>query len=245
MTEFAPVYPSYIERLKENHILIAGATGSGKSVILNNLIYTIVADTNDRFILIDPKRVEFSIWKSCDQCIRHATTYPETVQAFELALDLIDIRYKYMEKAGLRKFDGDNIYIFVDELAELFAHGKMFRDYIQSIAQIGRAAKVHLIVATQSPTRDVIPSKIKINFDCIIGLRVNSRQDSYNVIRKSGLENLPKYGECIVLNSNGYKHWTDIPMYTDKEMQKAADARTASKRPKPKKESFFKRLFTR
>ena len=186
-----------IDMLKQPHILIAGATGSGKSVLLNSLIYTALYESPEtcKFILIDPKRVELVDYKNLPHTLIYASEPGEMVQALNYAVELMESRYKAMQRARQKKSTEANIFIIIDEFADLMTTAK--RETLPTLcrlSQLGRAANIHLIAATQRPTRDIVNGQIKVNMDCRIALRCPSPQDSRNIIDRKGAETLPRYG---------------------------------------------------
>ena len=193
------------DALQQPHLLIAGATGSGKSVIINGLIHTLLfrfhfGEGGAQMILIDPKRVELSMWRNVPHCIRYASEPDTMIQALFSAMDICEGRYREMQSMGVRKFQGPDLYVIVDEFADLMTtQGRTVKPLVQRLAQIGRAARVHLIIATQTPIAKVIPTEIKCNFDSRFGLRARSAQDSRNIIGKTGLELLPRYGQAYYM----------------------------------------------
>ena len=188
--------------LNQPHVLIAGATGSGKSTLLNTVIYTalLFAPPEKQFILIDPKRVELIDYARLPHTIMRATEPPQIAAALTGAVSLIEDRYKRLEKRRAKLYDGSDVYIIIDELADLLTvDKKTFLPLLQRIAQIGRAARVHLIAATQRPTKDILSGQLKVNLDARLALRTASRQDSRNIIETPGAELLPRYGHGLYL----------------------------------------------
>lgn len=214
------VYDLYYNMLKNPHLLIAGATGSGKSVIINGLMYTALHLTpyHNQFILIDPKRVELAQYKKLPHTIQYASEPGEIIAALQSAMYITEKRYRTMQANGQRTYSGGAIYVVIDELADLMTTNRRnVQPLIQRLAQIGRAANVHIIAATQCPIRDVIPTAIKVNFDARIGLRTRSAQDSRNILGVNGCEKLPKYGEGYYMTPEGLTRYY-IPMHTDAEL---------------------------
>lgn len=208
---------------KQTHVLIAGKSGSGKSVVINGIIYTLLSKffpEECKIILIDPKRVELAAWKNTRHCIAYASEPGEPTQALSLALELTEKRYKIMQREGVKKYPGGHIYIIIDELADLMTTEKQtVTPLIQRLAQIGRAANVHIIAATQCPLTEIIPTKIKVNFDCIIGLKTACKQHSRNITGFPGCECLAPYGAGYIITpqqTNIYK----LPMIEEGELNK-------------------------
>ena len=221
----------YRDALSQPHLLIAGATGSGKSVVINGLIHSILFhlpfdksydDGMDgaQMILIDPKRVELAAYKGMPHTIRYASEPQDMLSALQYAMDLTEKRYMKMQQQGVRKYQGSDVYVIIDEFADLIlTQRKVVAPLIQRLAQIGRAARVHVILATQTPICKVLPTEIKCNFDARFGLRTRSEQDSRNIIGKTGLEQLPRYGKGYYMKP-GEEHYYNIPMVEDAELQR-------------------------
>ena len=215
-------YTLYRDMLTQPHLLVAGATGSGKSVVINGIIHTALLESPAKyqFILIDPKRVELSEYRKLPHVIRYASEPAEMVQALNYAMEITENRYKEMQRKHLRKYEGPAVYVIIDELADLMTtNRKQVQPLIQRLAQIGRAASVHIIAATQCPLSAVIPTPIKVNFDARVALRTRSAQDSRNILGLKGCELLPRYGEGFYMTPDGLTKYI-IPMYTDAERQR-------------------------
>lgn len=224
-------YKLFMDMAQQPHLLIAGATGSGKSVIINGIIYTLLLRCPDKsgMILIDPKRVELVQYKDCPHCLYYASEQKDIVKALNLAMNIIEDRFQRMQKARERKYSGSDIYVIIDELADLMTtNKKAIQPLIQRIAQIGRAARVHIIAATQCPIADVIPTPIKVNFDARVALRTRSAQDSRNILGMNGCEQLPRYGQGFYMTPEGIQLY-NIPMYTDEQINGLVDHWTSRK----------------
>lgn len=217
-------YTLYADMLKQPHLLIAGATGSGKSVVINALIHTALTKFPGEqadgvwFILIDPKRVELVQYANLPHTIKYASE-PETIlQALNYAMAYCENRYKAMQKARVKKYPGGDIYVIIDEFADLMtSQKKAVMPLIQRIAQIGRAARVHIILATQTPIAKILPTEIKCNFDSRLALRTRSAQDSRNITGFNGCENLPRYGQGYYMTPEQEKIYA-LPMIDDAEL---------------------------
>lgn len=214
-------YSLYADMLKQPHLLIAGATGSGKSVVINGLVYTALYDSpaKVRFILIDPKRVELADYKHLPHTLKYSSEPGEMVQALEMGMDITESRYKEMQRQGLKKYQGAAVYIIIDELADLMTTDRRHvQPLLQRLAQIGRAANVHIIAATQCPLAAVIPTPIKVNFDSRVALRTRSAQDSRNILGVKGCELLPRYGQGYYMTPDGLTLY-NIPMQTEEQLK--------------------------
>ena len=220
-------YKLFADMLSRPHLLIAGATGSGKSVLENGLICTVLRDSipgrDAALILIDTKRVELSPYRNLPHVWRYADDPESAVSALQYALEICESRYRDMQRRGLRLYDGGKLYIFIDEFADLMTTAaKQVKPIVQRIAQIGRGARIMIILCTQSPIARIIPTEIRCNFDYRVGLRARSGQDSRNILGYSGLENLPQYGQGIYMPPEGdtlYK----IPYIDEREQQELID----------------------
>ena len=208
----------FLDMLEQPHLLVAGATGSGKSVVINGMIsclmYRMPGHTEPNraeLILIDPKRVELVAYKNLPHTIRYASEPAQMLSALAYAMEITEQRYTEMQNRREKKYSGGDLYIFIDEFADLMlTHGKTVVPIIQRLAQIGRAARVHIVLATQTPISEVLPTKIKCNFDARVGLRTRSAQDSRNIIGKAGLEELPRYGKGYYMKPGEEGFW-NIP----------------------------------
>lgn len=217
-------YKLYMDMLHQKHLLIAGATGSGKSVVINGLIYTALLSGPDkaRFILIDPKRVELVKYARCPHTIAHVTEPAAIIEALRGAVALIDARYKDMSRRNEVLFSGHDVYIVIDELADLMTTSKKeVQPLLQRICQIGRAARVHVIAATQCPLVSVIPTAIKVNFDSVVALHTASAQHSRNIMESTGCETLPPYGQGYYRTPSGTTLY-NIPMYSQDQLNALA-----------------------
>lgn len=191
----------YKELLEQSHVMIAGATGSGKSVVENALIYTALyhppysCKTPDSvgFIFIDnAKGTEMIDYQGLPHCMRYAHTLEESISALEYGLSIAKERFENMRRRHIKNYDGGHVYIFIDEFASLILNGKKRVSMLtQDLAQLGRAANVHVILCTQCPLAKVIPTEIKVNFDAILGLRTATAQHSRNIVDVTGCELFP------------------------------------------------------
>lgn len=214
-------YTLFDDMSKQNHLLIAGKTGSGKSVIINGIITRLLYKSpfETQFILIDPKRVELSPYKDVPHTIRYASEPRDMVEALQYAMAICDSRYREMEKRGDRLYKGGDVYVIIDEWADLMTtNRRVVAPLVQRLAQIGRASRVHCILCTQTPIAKIIPTEIKCNFDSRVGLRTRSAQDSRNILGYAGLETLPQYGQGIYMTPQAETLY-NIP-YVDETEQK-------------------------
>ena len=194
-TPSGQVYAPFLRLAERPHLLIAGATGSGKSVALNGIITSILMTQSPfrcQFVLIDPKKVELVQYADLPHTARYASEHPDIVRALQWAVDETDRRFTAMQRAGVREYDGPHLYVVIDELADLMVSiKKETLPLLQRLAQIGRAARVHVIACTQNVLAVTIPTVLKCNFSTILGLRTCNAQQSRFLISTTGCEMLP------------------------------------------------------
>lgn len=235
-TPAGAVYDLYNDMLQQPHLLIAGATGSGKSVVINGIMYTALykSPAQVEFISIDPKRVELIDYKTLPHVIQYASEPGDMVQALENAMEITESRYKAMQAQHIKKYQGGAVYVVIDELADLMTTARrQVQPLLQRLAQIGRAANVHIIAATQCPLSSVIPTPIKVNFDSRVALRTRCAQDSRNILGVKGCELLPRYGQGYYMTPAGLTLY-NIPMYSQDETEKMLAYWKAQRKPRLK-----------
>lgn len=190
--------------LTSPHTLIAGTTGSGKSVLLNSIISVFMSDfsVSNQLYMIDPKRIELSQYKVLPHCTRYTSDVDEAISILDDVLYIVESRYKEMEKRNIRQYDGPHVYVIIDELADIMISpsAKAFKLKLQKILQIARASNIHVIACTQAPSRQIIPASIVLNFTNRVALRCLSAIESRQIITVSGAENLPQYGKALYLS---------------------------------------------
>lgn len=197
-------YPQYLEDMAtREHVLIGGATGSGKSVALEGFLFSLLvtkAPCEAQFILIDPKRVELAQFKKLPHTLKHAYEISDINETLVWANEIMERRYAKMEEKGLKLYDGSDIYIIIDEYASIGGkHGQASKQAITALSRIafmGRATKIHIVACTQRPTQDVLDGLIKNNITTTLALRTNTAQESRNLIGIGGCNDLPLYGKA-------------------------------------------------
>lgn len=230
------VYRLYTHLADLPHLLIAGATGSGKSVTVNGIIYSLLATrlpSECGFILLDPKKVELIQYKDLPHTVRYASEPADMIEALYCALDETQRRFSEMQRAGVREYSGPDLYVIIDELADLMtAHKNTALPPLQRLAQIGRAAKVHVIACTQNVMAVTIPTVLKCNFPTILGLRTATAAQSRYLIASTGCEALPdpkKAGKGIgYLRDGADLNRYELYMYPDSEINSMIDYWTRS-----------------
>lgn len=202
-TPTGSTYNFFTDVLKQNHTLVAGATGSGKSVVINGLIATILyrlpgnSVGRATMILVDPKRVELAQYKNLPHTLYHAAGQnpSEWKTALEMACRIMDRRYDEMERAGRREYTGGDLYVIIDEWASINSKMNPLRNAcvapLLRLVSEGRAAHVHVILATQVPKATVIPTEIRDNFTCRIALMTENKLQSRIIIDQPGCELFP------------------------------------------------------
>ena len=189
----------YLDALQQSHVLAAGCTGSGKSVLLNNLIYTHLASMDAAAVLLDPKRVGFTKWTDDARVIRHAVT-PETIRsALADCCQIMENRYSEMEYFRQEKTNRPHVYIYLDELADLMFSDPQAVGHLLHLLRLGRAAGVHVVAATQDPSRKTLPASLQQNFTAVFALRCRSAIESRQIIGYKGAEDLPMHGQALYL----------------------------------------------
>ena len=189
------VYEPYLHLADKNHLLVAGCTGSGKSVVVNGIITSLImteSPAHVQFILLDPKRVELTDYAHIPHTVRYANTLPDMIAALRFAVAEMERRFQIMQRNGWKECQGSRLYVIIDELADLMTTGK--KDcfpLLQRLAQLGRAARVFLIGCTQTVHYTVIPSTLKCNFPVVLGLKTANPNQSRYLVDTSGCELLP------------------------------------------------------
>lgn len=211
--------------MKAPHILIGGTTKSGKSVLLNGIILDLMKthrESETRLYLIDPKRVELYPYSKTGFCEYYTEEAKEVPSLLTEIITEIDRRFQYMRDNSLKEYDGNSIYLIIDELADLMISEYVvpIRKGLQKILQIGRAANVHIIAATQAPNREVIPASLVLNFTDRIALRCLSAIESRQLINVSGAEKITGYGKGLYMSGDGLKE-IKIPMTSEEEIENA------------------------
>ena len=201
-------YTTYADMLACNHLLIAGCSGSGKSVCIRAILREIMqgyAPCQKQIILLDPKRVDFNEFKNIPHMIKYANDYTEMIKSLELAINTMEKRYKYMERNNLKLYTGSDIYVIIDEYADLRdVGGKDVENMVIRLCQLARAARIHVIIGTQRAV-SCVSTRIRANLDYRIALHTINKKESVNIIDMPGAEELPYNGYGIYQSPRGYK----------------------------------------
>ena len=216
------------------HLLIAGTTGSGKSVCINTIILSLLykhTPEKCKFILIDPKMLELSTYEGIPHLLCPVITEAKkAASVLGWVVKEMESRYKLMTKEGVRNIDSYNskhklpmpyIVVVVDEMSDLMlVAGKEIENYIQKLSQMARAAGIHIIMATQRPSVDVITGTIKANFPTRISFQVTSKIDSRTILGEQGAEQLLGKGDMLYMSSANRIVRIHAPFVSDTEIEK-------------------------
>ena len=227
------------------HLLIAGTTGSGKSVCINTIIVSLLYKLNPdlcKFILIDPKMLELSTYEGIPHLLTPVITdAKKATSALAWTVKEMNSRYKLMSKVGVRNIDGYNakhklkmpyIVVVVDEMSDLMlVAGKEIENYIQKLSQMARAAGIHIIMATQRPSVDVITGTIKANFPTRVSFQVSSKIDSRTILGEQGAEQLLGKGDMLFMSSANRIVRIHGPFVSENEIEKIVNSIRAQGEP--------------
>ena len=198
--------PLWVDMVKNPHLLVAGSTGSGKSVFLQLLIANAAKRNDTRLFLIDTKRVEFNIYRdSVFSNLIHSVDndFEGAMRTLKLLIGIMTERYKYMASIGVQSMEENPIFdkfvLIIDEAADLMLYDrtKSFEKQIAKLAQLARAAGIYMVFATQRPDVSVVTGLIKANFPARLACKVTSKIDSKVVLDKMGAEALAGRGDAL------------------------------------------------
>ena len=238
-------YPIVGDLSSMPHLLIAGTTGSGKSVCINTIILSLLfrhTPEKCKFILIDPKMLELSTYEGVPHLLCPVITEAKkATSVLGWVVKEMESRYRLMTKEGVRNIDGYNtkhklpmpyIVVVVDEMSDLMlVAGKEIENYIQKLSQMARAAGIHIIMATQRPSVDVITGTIKANFPTRISFQVTSKIDSRTILGEQGAEQLLGKGDMLYMSSANKIIRIHAPFVSDDEIEKINSSLTSQADP--------------
>ena len=216
------------------HLLIAGTTGSGKSVCINTIILSLLykhGPNKCKFILVDPKMLELSTYEGIPHLLCPVITEAKrAASVLGWVVKEMESRYRLMTRVGVRNIDGYNakhklpmpyIVVIVDEMSDLMlVASKEIEGYIQKLSQMARAAGIHIIMATQRPSVDVITGTIKANFPTRISFQVTSKIDSRTILGEQGAEQLLGKGDMLYMSSANRIVRIHAPFVSENEIEK-------------------------
>ena len=219
------------------HLLIAGTTGSGKSVCINTIILSLLykhGPDKCKFILVDPKMLELSTYEGIPHLLCPVITEAKrAASVLGWVVKEMESRYRLMTRIGVRNIDGYNakhklpmpyIVVIVDEMSDLMlVASKEIEGYIQKLSQMARAAGIHIIMATQRPSVDVITGTIKANFPTRISFQVTSKIDSRTILGEQGAEQLLGKGDMLYMSSANRMVRIHAPFVSENEIEKIND----------------------
>lgn len=214
----------WMDLAQNPHMLIAGTTGSGKSTLLHNIIANLFNYNDVDLYLIDPKRIEFSGYEKLGHSVQVFYTYMEAMNLLESSIKLMEDRYNRI-RAGTPADQLRPTVIIIDEFADLIMQdvGDVFRNAICRLASKCRAARIHLILATQRPSVNLISGIIKANFPARIACRVASHVDSKVILDATGAENLLGKGDALIRDNFRQIERFQIAYTTPQEVKKYFD----------------------
>ena len=219
------IWTLYHEMSKQPHLLIAGATGSGKSVLVRGIIHTLLHDSpaKVRFILIDPKQVELNQYEKLPHTLMYADQARTMLQAIQYAKQITDQRFSEMKKQRLTEYNGSDVYVIIDALDAIMTTQKhAVLPILQYLGMYARPAHVHMIACTQTVNADVLPTTLTCNFDSRVALRTSTAQQSRMIIDRAGCETFPSpcsanEAHCYFRTGASLERWK-LPFVSDEEI---------------------------
>lgn len=237
------LYTLFDDMASKPHLLVAGATGSGKSVLENGILFNLLHESPsvNQLILVDPKKVELLDYKDLPHVLYYAQDEKnsrgvnEWLEALQLAMRIVNNRYDVMTKNHWRMYQGSDVYLVIDELAFIMTspNKNRYLPILKQLGMIARAARVHVLALTQTVKADVLPTTLTCNFDSRVALRTSTAQQSRMIIDCSGCERFPDpkvehRAMCYFRDGANLEKW-NIPKYSDSEFSALIDWWTSKK----------------
>ena len=220
------VYNLHKIMIEKNHVLIAGSSGCGKSTLIRDLLYTVlVKKPNAQLYLIDPKRLDLRKFDKVKNTVKRSKEMSEHIAILSEVIEIMDERFADCEARDLDITDKNDIYVVIDEAADLLldrANGKEIEKKIIRLVALGRAARIHVIFATQTILKETCGTLIRNNFDCIVGMRTATAMQSRTIFGLSGTEKLPDHGVAYI-QMNGTIEMYKVPMVSDGDFNAAIE----------------------
>lgn len=226
-------YTLFKDMSEQPHLLVAGATGSGKSVLVKGILHTILHDSpaKVRLILIDPKKTELKKYSALPHTLMYADLISKQnsndghtmLEALQYAKQITDERFITMQKNGWTEYQGSDVFIIIDELAALMTtQKKVVLPILQYLGMVARAAHVHMIACTQTVKAEVLPTTLTCNFDSRVALRTSTRQQSRMIVDIGGCETFPapriaKVAHCFYRCGADINRWI-VPCVPDNDI---------------------------
>lgn len=211
--------------MKSPHILVAGTTGAGKSVLMNAMLYSVLmpesgwfttTEKMPRLTLIDTKRVELVQYRDWQGCSTWDYDMTNILGDLAYVCKAMEDRYARMEALKLKETDEPHWYVVIDELADLVSDKRML-EYIVRIGRLGRAAHIHLFCGTQDPSRTTLSAQLMQNFTCRIALRCKDKIESRQIIGCEGAEKIDRYGFAYI-DVDGKRGWFEFERVPDEDI---------------------------
>lgn len=230
-TPSGQLYTLFDEMAQQPHVLIAGATGSGKSVLENGILFNLMHNgpSESQLILIDPKQNELIDYKDFPHTLYYAQSEynrhgkNEWLKALQMALRIVQERCEENGKKRQKMYVGSDVYLVIDELAFLMTSNnkKLYIPILKQLGMIARAARVHIIALTQTVKADVLPTTLTCNFDYRVALRTATAQQSRMIIDCNCCECLPDprsehRAQCFIRDGANLQLW-NVPKYDDRQ----------------------------
>lgn len=233
--------------LSQIHVLIGGRTGAGKSVLIAGILYTsmIHDPCKMRLVLIDPKRVELSTFRAAPHVDLYASEPPDMMRALQTCEKIMDLRYQTMQAINEKCSREPPIYIVIDELADLLdTCGKPAMRSLKRLLQLGRAAGIHVIAATQHISRATLPAALQVNFPAVVALPQRSVIESRQMIGTRGAESLDIGEAYLMTPETRHPRRVQIPRVSDADISDSLHLWDAApdQEPETQKRGFFAKL---